>query len=132
LSPFFSLLSCRRKEVLFHRDFLVSPGSGSGCGACLPSSPFFSVSGKGFCSATMAWFRFYFRFLFFIFHFMFQLRFRFLFVFFDFMVPVPLQVPVLVLFFMIELVSASWQRRGPAQISSNEPRQIIIETNSDF
>jgi len=126
---------------LFHHDLLVSRGSGSGSGACLPSSLFFlvagkkfcsiviswfvlvpalvaalvsllllffSVSGKGFCSATMAWFRFYFRFLFSIFHFMFQLRFRFLFVFFDSMVPVPVQLPVLVLFFMIELVSASW------------------------
>ena len=56
LSPFFSLLSFLRKGVLFHHDLLVPPGSGWGSSACLPSSLFFLVSGKGFCSITMCWF----------------------------------------------------------------------------
>ena len=46
LSPFFSLLSFLRKEVLFHHDLLVPLGSGWGSGACLPSSLFF---GSGAC-----------------------------------------------------------------------------------
>ena len=40
LSPFLSLLSLLslfRKRILFHHDFLVPPGSGSGSGPCLPS-----------------------------------------------------------------------------------------------
>ena len=68
LSPFFSLLSFLRKGVLFHHDLLVPPGSGSGSGACLPSSLFFGSgaclssslfflsSGKGFCSIMICWF----------------------------------------------------------------------------
>ena len=39
-----SLLSFVRKKVLFHFNFLVSPRSGSGSGAYVPSSPFFSFS----------------------------------------------------------------------------------------
>ena len=39
-----SLISFVRKRVLFHFNFLVSPGSGSGSGAYVPSSPFFSFS----------------------------------------------------------------------------------------
>ena len=50
LSPFFSLLSFLKKGVPFHHDLLVPPGSGSGSGACLPSSFSFLFSGKGFCS----------------------------------------------------------------------------------
>ena len=68
LSPFFSLLSCLRKGVLFHHDLLVLPGSGWGSGACLPSSLFFGSgaclpsslffrsSGKGLCSIMICWF----------------------------------------------------------------------------
>ena len=41
LSSFF--LSSRNR-VVFHHDFLVSPRSGSGSGAYVPSSPFFSFS----------------------------------------------------------------------------------------
>ena len=40
LSPFFSLLSFLQNGVLFHHDFLVPGVSGSGAGACLPSSSF--------------------------------------------------------------------------------------------
>ena len=39
-----------RKGVLFHHDVLVPLGSGSGAGACLPSSLFFPFSGNGVCS----------------------------------------------------------------------------------
>ena len=39
-----SLLSFVRRRVLFHFNFLVSPRSGSGSGAYVPSSPFFSFS----------------------------------------------------------------------------------------
>ena len=39
-----SLLSFVKKRVLFHFNFLVSPRSGSGSGAYVPSSPFFSFS----------------------------------------------------------------------------------------
>ena len=39
-----SLLSFVRKKALFHFNFLVSPRSGSGSGAYVPSSPFFSFS----------------------------------------------------------------------------------------
>ena len=39
-----SLLSFFRKRVLFHFNFLVSPRSGSGSGAYVPSSLFFSFS----------------------------------------------------------------------------------------
>ena len=49
-SPFFSLLSFLRKRVLFHHDVLALRGSGSGAGACLPSSFFFPFSGNGVCS----------------------------------------------------------------------------------
>ena len=68
LSPFFSLLPFLRKGVLFHHDLLVPLGSGSGSGACfpsslffgsgacLPSSLFFLSSGKGFCSIMICWF----------------------------------------------------------------------------
>ena len=65
LSPFFSLLSFLRKEVLFHHDLLVPLGSGWGSGACLPSLvslPFslllssFFPQGKGFCSIMICWF----------------------------------------------------------------------------
>ena len=45
--PFFSLFSFLRNGVLFHHDFLVLGGSGSGAGACLPSSLFFSFLRKG-------------------------------------------------------------------------------------
>ena len=38
------LLSFVRKRVLFHFNFLVSPRSGSGSGAYVPSSPKFSFS----------------------------------------------------------------------------------------
>ena len=81
LFPFFSLSSFLRNGVLFHHDFLVPggsgsgagaclpssfffllsgngvlfPGSGSGSGACLPSSLFFLFSGKGFCSIMICW-----------------------------------------------------------------------------
>ena len=81
LFPFFSLFSFLRNGVLFHHDFLVPggsgsgagaclpssffflfsgngvlfPGSGSGSGACLPSSLFFLFSGKGFCSIIICW-----------------------------------------------------------------------------
>ena len=41
LFPFSSLFSFLQNGVLFHHDFLVPGGSGSGAGACLPSS-FFS------------------------------------------------------------------------------------------
>ena len=34
------------KQCLFHHDFLVRPGSGSGSGACLPSCLFFLCSKK--------------------------------------------------------------------------------------
>ena len=47
LFPFFSLFSFFRNGVLFHHDFLVPGGSGSGAGACLPSSFFFLFSGNG-------------------------------------------------------------------------------------
>ena len=47
LSPFLSLLSFLRKGVLFHHDVLVAPGSGSGSGACLPSSLFFLFQERG-------------------------------------------------------------------------------------
>ena len=82
LFPFFSLFSFLRNGVLFHHDFLVPggsgsgagaclpsslfflfsgngvlfPGSASGSGACLPSSLFFLFSGKGFCSIMICWF----------------------------------------------------------------------------
>ena len=73
LSPFFSLLSFRRKGVLFHHDLLVPPcsgwgsgacGSGAclpyslffGSGACLPSSLFFLSSGQEICSIMICWF----------------------------------------------------------------------------
>ena len=39
-----SLLSFVRKRVLFHFNFLVSPRSGSGAGAYVPSSPVCSFS----------------------------------------------------------------------------------------
>ena len=55
MSPFFSLLSFLRKGVLFHHDLLVPLGSGSGSGACLPSSLFFLSSGKRFCSIMICW-----------------------------------------------------------------------------
>ena len=42
LSSFFS-----RKGVLFHHDVLVPLGSGSGSGACLPSSLFFLFQERG-------------------------------------------------------------------------------------
>ena len=48
--PFVSLLSFLRKGVLFHHDVLAFRGSGSGAGACLPSSLFFPFSGNGVCS----------------------------------------------------------------------------------
>ena len=56
LSPFFSLLSSIRKEVLFHHDLLVPPGSGWGSGACLPSSLSFLSSRTWFCSIMICWF----------------------------------------------------------------------------
>ena len=56
LSPFFSLLSFLRKGVLFHHDVLVPFGSGSGSGACFPSSLFFLFSGMVFCSTMISWF----------------------------------------------------------------------------
>ena len=82
MSPFFSLLSFLRKGVLFQHDFLVAGGSGSGAGACLPSSfivlfsgngvlfsgsgsgsgtflpssLFFLFFGKGICFIMMSWF----------------------------------------------------------------------------
>ena len=81
LFPFFSLFYLLRNGVLFHHDFLVPggsgsgagaclpssffflfsgngvlfPGSGSGSGVCLPSSLFFLFSGKGFCSIMICW-----------------------------------------------------------------------------
>ena len=65
LYPFFSLLSFLRKGVLFHDDLLVPLGSGwlspffsppwFRSSACLPSSPFFLSSGKGFCSIMICW-----------------------------------------------------------------------------
>ena len=48
--PFFSLLCFLRKGVLFHHDVLALRVSGSGAGACLPSSLFFPFSGNGVCS----------------------------------------------------------------------------------
>ena len=56
LSPDFPFLSCSRKRTLFHHDFLVPSGSGSGSGACLPTFLFFLFSGKGFCSIMISWF----------------------------------------------------------------------------
>ena len=56
LSPFFSLLSFLRKGVLFHHEVLVPFGSGSGSGACFPSSLFFLFSGMAFCSTMISWF----------------------------------------------------------------------------
>ena len=81
LFPFSSLFSFLQNGVLFHHDFLVPggsgsgagaclpssffflfsgncflfPGSGSSSGACLPSSLFFLFSGKGFCSIMICW-----------------------------------------------------------------------------
>ena len=83
--PFYLFFLLSGNGVVFHHDFLVPSGSGSGSGTCLPSffcqeegfvpwfllvrlgfrclCPFFSLlfifSGKRFCSATIAWFRFY-------------------------------------------------------------------------
>ena len=51
-----SLFSFLRKGVLFHHDVLVPFGSGSGSGACFPSSLFFLVSGMAFCSTIISWF----------------------------------------------------------------------------
>ena len=48
--PFFSLLCFLRKGVLFHHDVMALRVSGSGAGACLPSSLFFPFSGNGVCS----------------------------------------------------------------------------------
>ena len=48
------LSSCfSRKGVLFHHDVLALRGSGSGAGACLPSSLFFT--GNGVCSIMICW-----------------------------------------------------------------------------
>ena len=52
LSSFFS----SGKGVLFHHDVLVPLGSGSGSGACFPSSLFFLFSGMAFCSTMISWF----------------------------------------------------------------------------
>ena len=52
-----SLLSFVTKRVSFHFNFLVSPRSGSGSGAYVPSSPFFSLSEEnGFCHDCMVLF----------------------------------------------------------------------------
>ena len=56
LSPFFSLLSFRRNEVMFHRDFLIPPGFGSGSGAYLLLLSSFGSPEKEFCSIMMSWF----------------------------------------------------------------------------
>ena len=42
----FFLVSCQKKGVLFHHDFLVPPGAVLGSGACLPSSLLFLFSGN--------------------------------------------------------------------------------------
>ena len=54
VSLLLSLFSFLRNGVLFHHDFLVAGGSGSGAGACVPSSFIFLFSGK-WCSVS--WFR---------------------------------------------------------------------------
>ena len=49
MSPFFSLLSFLRKEVRFHHNLLVPPGSGWGSGVCLPILPYSLFFGSGAC-----------------------------------------------------------------------------------
>ena len=41
---------------MFHYDFLVSFGSGSGSEACLPTFLFFLFPGKGCFSTMISWF----------------------------------------------------------------------------
>ena len=45
-----------QEKDLFHHDFLVPSGSGSGSGACLPTFLSFLFSGKGPCSIMISWF----------------------------------------------------------------------------
>ena len=56
LSPYFFLISCLRKGIVFHHDLLVPSGSGSGSRACFPTFLYFLFSGKGFCSIMIFWF----------------------------------------------------------------------------